>query len=216
MNRQIVIIITAVSSVIFLVVLISSTLYSPNGEVSLVSSKVEIVNPSEIELMDVPNLTKIKEPEEKIKGIPERIFIPQLNVDAEIKEVGITKNGNIASPRSFSDAGWYKYGPLPGQAGTAVIDGHVDNGLAFPGVFKNLDKLKMGDSIYIETNNDKTLRFVVDQIDIYDYQAKTPFKETGDPKLILITCTGDFQPEARTHNRRLVVTAVPVDDFTKN
>lgn len=213
MNRQIVIIITAVSSVIFLVVLISSTIYSPNNEVS---SSVETTNTAETEFMKISNLIKMSEPEETTEGAPKRIFIPELNIDAEIKEVGITEKGNIASPRNFSDAGWYKYGPLPGEEGTAVIDGHVDNGLALPGVFRNLDKLKIGDSVYIETSDNKTLRFVVNQIDIYDYQAKTPFKENGDPKLILITCTGDFQPEVRTHNRRLVVTAVPAEDIPKN
>src|ERR1700727_2277723 len=72
---------------------------------------------------------------------PLRISIPAAGTDAPIIALGLTGAGNLDTPHNFVQAGWYDYGPVPGQAGSAVIDGHVDNGGFSPtvnGIFKNL------------------------------------------------------------------------------
>ena len=79
-------------------------------------------------------------PKAKVEVPAMRISIPAIKVDAKIQEVGITAKGNMAAPRTFSEVGWYKYGPRPGETGSAVLAGHVDNGIAFPAVFSKLDK----------------------------------------------------------------------------
>ena len=84
-------------------------------------------------------------------GYPLRLEIPKLNINSKIKYVGLTPKGNMASPRSFSDVGWYKYGVRPGEQGSAVIAGHVNNGLSRPAVFWNLNELQKGDK-QINTN----------------------------------------------------------------
>src|SRR3989338_4745845 len=52
---------------------------------------------------------------------PLRIQIPSLGIDAKVQEVGITKTYSMGVPSNFQDVGWYKYGPVPGHVGSAVI-----------------------------------------------------------------------------------------------
>jgi len=76
---------------------------------------------------------------------PTALLIPAAHVNAQIIPVGITKTDNLGVPPNFVQVGWYKYGPVPGAIGNAVLDGHVDNGGSINGVFKQLHTLKAGD-----------------------------------------------------------------------
>lgn len=140
---------------------------------------------------------------------PIHLLIPAIGVNAKIQNVGVTRSGRMAVPNSFSDTGWYKYGPVPGQQGSAVIAGHVDDGLAFPGVFKNLNGLRVGDDIYVTLKSGTTLHFVVTGSEAYSKDATTGdiFSDSSGTLLKLITCTGTWLPDQETHDQRLVVTA---------
>ncbi len=140
---------------------------------------------------------------------PVAIAIPALHINTKIQEVGITKSGAMAVPTNFSDVGWYKYGTLPGQQGSAVLAGHVDDGLALPGVFSNLDKLKPGDTITITMSDKSVLNFVMTTSTVYDKNAKTNgiFSDMSGTYIKLITCTGTWLPSFHTHDKRLVITA---------
>jgi LPXTG-site transpeptidase (sortase) family protein len=141
---------------------------------------------------------------------PTQLRIPSINIDAQVQDVGITKNGNMATPNNFTDVGWFKYGALPGTIGSAVIAGHVDDGFALPAVFSNLNDIKKGDDIYVDTVGGTTIRFVVTDIKTYDYTAPTEeiFNQTNGSFLKLITCAGVWVDKYKTHNKRLVVTAI--------
>jgi sortase A len=158
-------------------------------------------------------LRAVEKKQATLPGHGAELSIPKLKIDARVQEVGITTKGNIGTPNNFSDVGWYKYGPLPGKKGTAVIDGHVDNGLALPGVFKHLVDIELGDDVYVKTKEGDTLHFVVKNIETYDYNAPTTaiLSQTDVSKLILITCTGTWVDSIRTHNKRLVVTTELVE-----
>jgi LPXTG-site transpeptidase (sortase) family protein len=140
---------------------------------------------------------------------PSRLEIPAIHVNAAVQYVGQGKTGNMAVPTNFTDVGWYKLGPVPGQVGTAVIDGHVDNALALAGVFKHLDELVPGDKIQVVTNAGKTLTFKVDDIETYpDTSApidKIFTSDDNESHLNLITCAGDWIENAKSYNERLVV-----------
>jgi len=143
---------------------------------------------------------------------PKRLIIPAIKINAKFQYVGVTYAGNMATPNNFSDVGWYKYGPMPGQDGSAVVAGHVNDGLALPAVFWNLNKLKTGDDIYIERVNGTKIHFVVTGQAVYDYNSPTTeiFSGSNHPLLKLITCTGTWISAINTHNERLVVTAEEV------
>lgn len=139
---------------------------------------------------------------------PSRLLIPSLNIDASVQQTGLNKKGSMGVPTNFTDVAWYKYGSVPGQEGSAVIDGHVDNGLALDGVFKHLNDIKPGADIYIETKNGNKLHFVVQDIQSYPYtDAPTAliFNRGGAAWLNLITCQGDWVPDKRTYDERFVV-----------
>lgn len=143
-------------------------------------------------------------------SLPVQLRIPSLSIDARVQYVGATPTGNIGIPSNFRDVAWYKEGIVPGQLGTAIIDGHVDNGLALPGVFKKLSSVKVGDSLYIETRDGQQLHFVVYDTRVYPYES-VPMQEiiqnTNAPRIVLITCDGAWVQKNKTYSERLVVYA---------
>jgi LPXTG-site transpeptidase (sortase) family protein len=173
-----------------------------------ITTLIRAVYSSSLDEIPLPKESKISEINKSTSLYPMNITIPKIRVDAKVEEVGITKKGNMATPNSFAKTGWYKYGTIPGETGSAVIAGHVDNGLALPGVFSNLKNLKKGDDIYIATKNEN-LHFIVTESDIYDFDAPTNeiFEDKDEKLLKLITCTGNWITEYKTHDKRLVVTA---------
>ena len=54
-------------------------------------------------------------------GIPIRLTIPKIKVDATIKSLGLTSNGNMDTAKGPYDVGWFNLGPRPGEIGSAVI-----------------------------------------------------------------------------------------------
>ena len=141
---------------------------------------------------------------------PTRFRVPVLGIDARVQHVGVNAKGNMAAPNNFTDVGWYKYGTPPGFVGSAVVAGHVDNGLGLPGVFKDLSELKIGDDIFVEREDGVELRFVVTEIQVYPY-THVPrdilFSRTDVARLNLITCEGAWVAGERTYDQRLVVYA---------
>jgi sortase (surface protein transpeptidase) len=139
---------------------------------------------------------------------PSQLIIPALGINAHVQYLGINTMGNMMAPDNFTDVGWYKYGPAPGQPGSAVIDGHVDNGLGLAGVFKKLNQLAVGEDVYIQTKSGTRLHFVVSDIESYPYTAapaSSIFTKTGDARLAMITCEGTWVPGGDTYDHRLVV-----------
>jgi LPXTG-site transpeptidase (sortase) family protein len=144
---------------------------------------------------------------------PVGISIPKIGVDAKIQEVGITKKGNMATPSNFMDVGWYKFGTVPGSMGSAVMAGHVNNELGLSAVFGKLGDLTEGDDIYVTMEKDKKLHFQVIKIKTYAFDApgEEVFNENDAKLLKLITCTGNWIDKIKTHNKRLVVSAILVE-----
>lgn len=139
---------------------------------------------------------------------PARLIIPSLNINASVQDLGINSIGNLQAPDNFVDVGWYKYGTVPGYVGSAVIDGHVDNGLGLAGVFIHLDSIKVGDDVYVQTNSGDKLLFVVADVEVYPYQdvpTQQVFAQTDAARLNLITCDGTWVNGQDTYSQRLVV-----------
>ena len=203
-------ILTGASLLVFGSVLIRAVWYFPSDEIEI-SEEIQSFIPQKALANDTtPVVVKAANSSTKA-AYSMRLQIPKLDVDAKIKYVGITKSGNMATPGNLTDVGLYKYGAMPGQKGSAVIAGHVNNGFALPGVFKNLNNLKKGDEVYVKTTEgENPIRFVVTGTAVYDFDEKVEKIWTEDHASILrlITCTGKFVKEYGTHDKRLVVTAV--------
>lgn len=149
-------------------------------------------------------------PASATSALPSRLIIPKLSVDAKVQAMGLTRKGNMAAPSNYTDVSWYKLGATPGALGSAVMAGHVDNAAGLAGVFKNLDRLAVGDDVYVTDKNGKKLHFRVTAKKIYPYnlsgaELKKVFGATDAAHLNLITCTGEWVEELKTNDKRLVV-----------
>jgi LPXTG-site transpeptidase (sortase) family protein len=188
-----VIVLTCLAIVVFGVVLRYSFFYAPSLEAQTTNQPQN-------------NATKEDPP---ASSYPKELIIPSINVNSKVVYVGVTKLGNMATPNNFTDVGWYEYGKLPGEEGTAVIAGHVNDGVAFPAVFGNLNKVNIGDDVFVDTVSGGQIHFVVTNIATYDFNAPTQeiFNQNNGKYLKLITCSGVWVNKYKTHNKRLVVTA---------
>ncbi len=141
---------------------------------------------------------------------PTRLLIPAISVDAPVEQVGILANGNLDTPTGspWTDTGWYEQGALPGQQGSAVIDGHVNRPGNLPAIFWDLHKLHKGDMVQVVDGAGKTLHFQVTDVEYYAPQnapLQLIFGNSGGRYLNLITCAGDWIPSQHQTTLRLVV-----------
>lgn len=139
--------------------------------------------------------------------VPDRLRIPALGIDSVIEGVGVRNNGAMDVPTNIWHAGWLENGVRPGETGNAVIAGHRDS-VRGGAIFLDLEKLKVGDKIYVSDQWGWELTFEVTAMESYD-PSNAPmeriFGETSEKQLNLITCTGNFVPELHTYDQRLVV-----------
>jgi LPXTG-site transpeptidase (sortase) family protein len=148
--------------------------------------------------------------ESSTSSLPYQISIPSIGVEARVQHVGIGKSGNMAVPHGYEDVGWYRYGAIPGQRGSAVMGGHVNNGFGLGGVFKNLKNVEIGDRILYTAQEGTRLTFVVEDVRTYDIEnapTELIFNRSDTARLNLITCDGEWSEETDTYNKRLVVFA---------
>ncbi|GAC1626442.1 MAG: hypothetical protein NVS4B7_16270 [Ktedonobacteraceae bacterium] len=143
---------------------------------------------------------------------PAHVIIPSINVNASVENVAIQPNGDLGTPQQnpWEGVGWYSNGPRPGQAGSAVIDGHLDRPGGYPAVFWDLRKVSVGDMIMVVDASGKTLRFRVTRTAAYppqDAPLQEIFGDTGGTYLNLITCAGTWIPSQHQTTLRLVVYA---------
>lgn len=143
---------------------------------------------------------------------PVTIRIGDIGLEAPILSVGVDEQKQLDVPAADT-VGWYQHSSLPGEAGATVLAAHVDYG-GKPGAFYNLADLRPNDVLEVEMTNGTVLRYRVTgntQYDKTDLPAEEVFRKTGETVLQLVTCGGEFDPDARSYLANVVVTAVPED-----
>ncbi|MFF3323943.1 class F sortase [Streptomyces sp. NPDC002889] len=141
---------------------------------------------------------------------PARVRIPSLKVDAPIVDVGLDQDGWVEAPppENTNLAGWYQNGISPGQRGTAVIVGHVDN-QAGPAVFYGLGSLQQGQQIEVPRVDGRVAVFEIYGIEVFskhDFPGVRVYSDTGQPELRVITCGGGYS-QASGYDGNVVVFA---------
>jgi len=138
-----------------------------------------------------------------------KLSIPALGIEAQILNLGLNQQGEIDTPPRTEDSGWYNGSPWPGEAGTAIVTGHVSSRDGAPAIFAELHSLKAGDEIRITDQAGVERRFKVSSMQDYDINS-APLAEiyginqTGK-HLHLITCAGDWDQHKQTYSKRLVM-----------
>lgn len=138
---------------------------------------------------------------------PVRLSIPSIGVDTDVEEVGLDEEERMDVPGSYETVGWYKLGPYPGEAGNAVIAGHLDSPTA-PAVFYNLTNLQEGDEFSVTDEEGRELTFTVIQKTLYqneEFPLTEVFGPSDRPRLNLITCDGTFDHNSQLYSHRLVI-----------
>lgn len=148
---------------------------------------------------------------------PVGLTIEKLAVDAPVGEYGVDSRRRMDVPDNITEVGWYKFGPSPGEEGSAVLAAHVD--LAGPGrgLFYDLDELEPGDIVTVTYSDGSTGDFEVFARSTYlktELPLDTIFSRTGRPVLTLVTCGGGFSRSANSYDSNVVVYAVPVGSLT--
>lgn len=141
-------------------------------------------------------------------GLPSRLKIPKIGVDATIDHLGTTPQGEMSTPDGPANAGWFNLGPRPGENGNAVISGHFGYKNNIPAVFDNLHKLQKGDKLYTTNEKDETTTFVIRELRTYTPKenATDVFRSSdGQAHLNLITCQGVWNQAQKSYSTRLVV-----------
>lgn len=141
-------------------------------------------------------------------GLPVRLKIPLINVDAAINYVGLAPDGSMDITESQEDVAWFKLGPRPGEIGSAVMAGHYGLRNKIGSVFDKLHKLQKGDKVDVEDDRGMITTFVVRESRNYDPKADASavFGSNDDKShLNLVTCEGVWSDAAKTFSMRLVV-----------
>ncbi len=127
---------------------------------------------------------------------PDRVRIPAIGVDAPMTGLGLTPSGSLDVPPADEEnlAGWYEAGTTPGETGTAIVAGHVDN-TEGPAVFYRLGALEKGSVIEVDRRDGGVAVFTVDAVEVYaakDFPDDKVYGAADRPELRVITCGGDY------------------------
>jgi hypothetical protein len=127
---------------------------------------------------------------------PDRVRIPSIGVDAPLTGLGLTGSGSLDVPPAERTnlAGWYEAGTTPGERGTAIVAGHVDNADG-PAVFYDLGALRKGTTIEIDRRDGRVAVFTVDAVEVYDardFPDRKVYGAAPRPELRVITCGGGY------------------------
>ncbi|MFJ7244423.1 class F sortase [Kitasatospora sp. NPDC098652] len=140
---------------------------------------------------------------------PLRIRIPGIGLDSDLTDLQVQPDGHLAAPQDPGQIGWWKDGPRPGDAGAAVIVGHLDSQTG-PAAFYGLSTLHPGDTIGIDRADHTHVDFTVQALRQYDKDAipdNEVYATGGPPQLRLITCGGTYDRQQHEYRDNLVVYA---------
>ena len=130
---------------------------------------------------------------------PVRIAIPRLGVDADLMALGALADGtlDVPTPAQARRAAWYDRGPMPGEAGSSVITGHVGSREIPAGraAFFFLGNARPGDKLQVLRADHTVAEFTVDSAQVFAKSAFPTDKVYGQidyAGLRLITCGGSY------------------------
>ncbi len=152
-----------------------------------------------------------------VSALPMTIRIPKISVEAVFEEpVGLESSGEIGTPEGYETVSYYKYGPMPGSLGPAVVLGHVDS-YKGPAVFYSLGQLREGDEIFIDREDGETAVFKVTELvraAQTDFPTAKVYGDLSYAGLRLITCSGIYNHGSLRYSHNLIVFAELVGTST--
>lgn len=144
------------------------------------------------------------------RSAPSRLRVPAIELETTFEApLGLNDDQTIEVPDSYTEVGWYKLGPTPGEIGPAVILGHVDS-YEGPAIFYDIRDLKEGDEIFVDREDGTTAVFEVVKKEQYsqnNFPTELVYGPTLGAELRLITCIGIYSHGTQRYSHNLVVYA---------
>lgn len=144
-------------------------------------------------------------PDSSGPDVPTKVAIPSIGLYDRIIPLGINAKGEMDVPNGkTNDIGWYEYGPVPGETGSAVLDAHVFAAL------KYLKNVPVDADIYVTLRSGAVKHFIVRQSTVYALAvlpSSVLFDHGPGQWLNIITCAGRLTPDRSTYDHRLIVFA---------
>jgi hypothetical protein len=160
---------------------------------------------------DLADRPEVQVPEyTRAVGIPQRIAIPAIGVNAAIESVGVDATNTMETPVDPWNTAWYKLGARPGELGNSVIAGHVDFAGIGPTVFWRLWTMTPEMEVFVTADDGARWRFVVQSVEAFpveQFPGDRVFGATQETYLNLISCVGAFDPVTASYAERVVVFA---------
>jgi sortase (surface protein transpeptidase) len=137
------------------------------------------------------------------RSLPTALDVPAIDAKSSLVPLGLNADRTVEVPPVDQplQAGWYEYGPTPGEAGPAVILGHIDGGHR-KGIFWRLRELEPGQEVHVDRADGRRLTFEVtkvEQIAKNAFPTEAVYGDTADPQLRLITCGGRYDAANRNY-----------------
>ncbi len=133
-----------------------------------------------------------------VKSPPTRLVVSALAIDMPVDVKALEPNGDMSLPVSPSRAGWYEYAAAPNSpAGATVLAAHVDSRQEGVGPFAGLRSVKPGTEAVVVDSAGTSHTYIVTSVERIEKGAVpwgTYFSLIGEPRLVLITCGGDYDP----------------------
>lgn len=148
----------------------------------------------------------------RITFVPTRVDLPG-GGSARVQPAA-TKDGELQVPTDVQQVGWWDGSAEAGDPfGTTVVAGHVDSATDGLGFFARLLAIKKGETVTLRGADGRYLAYEVTSIRTIKKDAlatgSAAFDQTGDPRLVLITCGGQYRPDQGGYDSNVVMTARP-------
>ena len=147
----------------------------------------------------------------RITFIPEHVILPGGST-AAVRPAS-TVDGQLAVPEDVRHVGWWDGSASVGDPyGSTVIAGHVDAATGGPGYFAQLLSIRKGERVTVRSGEHRLAYRIVSVRSVSRTALATTsaaFDQSGEHRLVLITCTGTFRPD-RGYDRNLVVIGEPL------
>lgn len=163
-----------------------------------------------------------------VAGIPDRLVIPSLGVDAPFERIGLDTAAPadaqgrqpLGNPSDRTQAGWYAAGPRPGSGrGTVLTNGHTyrDGSAIFKDSFSS--QVAVGQRIDIRQRGGSVCSYQINRV-WREVDAATDYPRivssqhlydfTGPERLFLTTCNGKFNSVTQNYDQITIVIALPL------
>lgn len=145
------------------------------------------------------------------RSTPIQFSVPSVGLTAPLLGLGMDSRGAPELP-PFSEprtAGWLRDSVTPGEAGTAVLVGHVDTRTG-PAVMWNLSAVRPGAQVEVERLDGSTAVFTVDRLREFSksgFPAALVYGPSPDSELRIITCGGGYDRVHREYTGNVVLFA---------